>query len=167
MTDTLQSFPALDTDRLTLRPLRRSDAEALRALTDDPVIAAAIPFFAHPFTLADAEDLVARWDGSRDVMLGVWRTADRVLTGVVALHLRGDGEVELGYWFGAAFHGRGYASEAVGPVMDAVCRLLPQRLVYAECRPANRGSWRVLEKAGFRATGEDGERPERKRLALV
>jgi RimJ/RimL family protein N-acetyltransferase len=166
MNDTLHSFPATETERLMLRPLSGDDAGALRALTDDPVVAAAIPLFNQPFTLADAEALLDQWDGSRDVMIGVWRGTDSALTGVVGVHLRDGGELEIGYWFGSGFHGQGYASEAVSAVVDAARRHLPQWRIYAECRPANCGSWRVLEKVGFRATGEDGQRPGRKRLVL-
>jgi len=165
VTDALLILPAGRTARLRLRALRFDDAEALRALTDDAAIAAAIPFIPHPFTLADARAFIAQGDGGRDVFVGVWNK-DGAFIGVIGVHLRGETEAEIGYWFGTAFHGQGYASEAVGAVVAAVRGCLPHRRVYAECRPANRSSWRVLEKAGFRPTGEDGERPGRKRLVL-
>lgn len=57
--------------------------------------------------------------------------------------------VELGYWFAPAVWGRGYASElAAASVTEARERLhLPELRAFA--RPENRGSCRVLEKAGF------------------
>lgn len=166
MTDSFHDFPAMETARLVLRPLGPGDAGAMHAVTDDPVIGAAIALFNPPFTLADMEALLDRWDGSADVVFGVRRKADGVLTGAVGLHLRDRGEIELGYWFGSAFHGRGYAGEAVAAVLSGARRRLPHRRIYAECRPENLGSWRVLEKTGFHATGEDGVRPGRKRLVL-
>jgi len=167
MSDNFRDFPANETERLVLRPLCRGDAGALHAITDDPVVGAAISLFSPPFTPADADALLGRWNGDADVMIGAWRKVDARLMGVVALHLRDHGEVEIGYWFGSAFHGQGYAGEAVGAIVVNARACLPHRRIYAECRPANRGSWRVLEKAGFRATGEDGVRPERKRLVLA
>lgn len=167
MADSFSRFPATETARLRLRSLGRGDADALHAVTDDPVVGASIVIFSPPFTLADTQALLDRWDGRADIMTGAWRKADGALMGVVALHLRGRDELEIGYWFGSAFHGQGYAGEAVSATVSSVRRYLPHRRIYAECRPANFGSWRVLEKAGFRATGEDGERPERKRLVLL
>lgn len=163
----LRMFAELETGCLTLRPLDRADVEPFRRLTDDPAIAAAIPFIPHPFTRADAEAFLAQRQNGRDVFIGVWRRDAGDLAGVVGVHLRGESEVEIGYWFGSAHHGAGYASEAARAVALAARRLFPDRLIYAECRPANRASWRVLEKAGFRPTGTDGTRPERRRLELA
>jgi RimJ/RimL family protein N-acetyltransferase len=162
----LDRLAGLETQRLALRPLSLADVEPFRRLTDDPAIAAAIPFIPHPFARADAEAFLAQRESGRDLFVGVWRRDAGDLAGVVGVHLRGEAEVEIGYWFGSAYHGAGYASEAARAVAMAVRGLFPDRLIYAECRPANRASWRVLEKAGFRPTGADGTRPERRRLEL-
>jgi RimJ/RimL family protein N-acetyltransferase len=43
----------------------------------------------------------------------------------------------------------------------------PERRIFAECRPENVASWRLLEKVGFRASGADGVRSGRKRLVFA
>jgi RimJ/RimL family protein N-acetyltransferase len=161
---TLAAILSAETDRLDLRPLRPGDAAALQALTDDPTITEAISFLEAPFTLADATRLIAMNDGPGDCFLGIRLRAGGTLIGVAGAHLQGDSEVEIGYWLGTAHHGRGYASEAAVALAERLGTALPGRGIVAECRPANRASWRVLEKAGFRPTGAAGARPGRVRL---
>lgn len=157
----------LATDRLRLAPLSVADAPDLAAMTDHPAITDVISFLPAPFTQADAEALAARNDGGTDLFLG-GRLADesRLLVVVAGLHLRGEAEIELGYWVHPHHHGRGLAREAAGAALAAARRLLPARRPYAECLPANRRSWRVLQSLGFDAavTTAAPRRPGRRRL---
>jgi len=153
----------LKTRRLELKPLRRADAAALRAITDMPAIAGAIEFLPSPFTLAAARALIARNEDERECFVGVRRRGR--LAGVVGAHRQNEERIEIGYWVGPAYQGQGIATEAAGAVVAALGENFSVRIV-AECRPENRASWRVLEKLGFRATGEEGARPGRKLLAL-
>jgi RimJ/RimL family protein N-acetyltransferase len=45
-------------------------------------------------------------------------------------------------------------------------RISEERRIFAECRPQNVASWRLLTKVGFRADGLAGARSGRKRLVL-
>ena len=150
----------LTTARLVLRPLAAADVEALQTLTDDPAITGAISFLSEQFTLADARALIAS-SGGDDLFRGCRLKSDDTLIGVVGRHRRGTGGFEIGYWIGSRFAGRGYASEAARAVRDEIRAAHPDATIFAECRPDNRASWRVLEKLGFRPTGEPGERPGR------
>jgi RimJ/RimL family protein N-acetyltransferase len=152
------------TKRVRLEPLGLGDAAALHALTDDPAIAGVIDFLPNPFTLADAQDIIRRNDDDSECFFGVWR-GDR-LAGVVGAHLLGVERIEIGYWVGGAFQGMGLATEAAAAVIAAVQSKFPGRRIVAECRPDNLASWRVLEKLGFRPTGQIGARPGRQLLAL-
>lgn len=173
--DSLADLPAIETARLSIAALRPEDAQALRRLTDDPAITAAVDFLPTPFTLQDAEDLIRSGARGQDRFLGAWtREADgtvaqpastgRDLVGVVGTHLRGAGVIEIGYWIGGAARGRGYAFEAVSAIIAFLGGRFPARTVVAECRPANVASWGLLEKLGFRDTGEEGHRPGRRLL---
>jgi RimJ/RimL family protein N-acetyltransferase len=168
--DTLADLPAIETARLTIAALRPADAPAVRALTDDPAITAAVDFLPTPFTLQDAEDLIRSGARGRDCFLGAWTrdgapdSAGRALVGVFGTHLRGAGTIEIGYWVGGAARGRGYAYEAVSAILGLLGGRFPARVVVAECRPANVASWGLLEKLGFRDTGEEGHRPGRRLL---
>ncbi len=60
----------------------------------------------------------------------------------------------VGYWIGHAHAGRGYATEAVRALAEHAFGALKLHRLEAACLPANIGSRRVLEKAGFRREGE-------------
>ena len=134
----------------------------MRPITDDPAVIAAIHFLRAPFTLGDAEALIAGRIHGVERFLGVWR--DEALIGVVGTGRRG-AEIEVGYWFGSRTWGQGYGGEAVGAVVAALQREHPAAAIIAECRRENRASWRLLERLGFRAAGK-GERPGRELLRL-
>ncbi len=162
----LADLPEGATTRLRLAALIAADAEELRALTDDTAITANISFLPTPFTLDDAEALIHNNDSGNDRVLGLRRLGIGALVGVVGTHLRGADAIEIGYWIGRRFHGQGYATEALRGVVAMLGSAFPNRLIFAECRPENAASWRVLEKAGFVPTGQDGTRPGRRLLVL-
>jgi RimJ/RimL family protein N-acetyltransferase len=64
------------------------------------------------------------------------------------------GQVEIGYGFNPEVWGQGYATELVGAFTEWLLAQAEVRQVTAECVNANDGSRRVLEKCGFRHTGE-------------
>ena len=160
----LRLMTPIDTQRLHLRPLKASDAVAFRGMTDDPAITDKIHFLSHPFTIAAAERLILGDGDGRDVFWGVWAGEPPALIGTVGSHLRGSDAIEIGYWFAGASHGRGFGTEAVGAVLQALGTAFPTRDIVAECRPENEPSWRLLERLGFRSDGQDGWRTGRKRL---
>lgn len=151
------------TRRCRIAALRREDARAVLAITDASVTAR-VHILPEPFTLADAEALLAGGEAGQG-FLGVWDRADETLLGVVGVHPAAGSEVEVGYWFAAAARGRGLAAEAVRAVTEAVADLAPTRRIVAECLPENRPSWKLLERVGFSATGRKGARPGRELLA--
>jgi RimJ/RimL family protein N-acetyltransferase len=163
----LAELPPIVSDRLRLRPLGQADAEALREMTDEPTILAAVDILRAPFTLAEAERLIRGHSDGADCFFGVWPRDGDQLIGVVGAHRHGCDQIEIGYWFASAARGRGLAREAVAAVIGALERAFPDRRLVAECRPQNEASWRLLERIGFRADGAEGARPGRKRLVLV
>ncbi|MFN3945969.1 MAG: GNAT family N-acetyltransferase [Allosphingosinicella sp.] len=145
------------TDRLLLRPGWAEDAPALaRAIADETIVRnlASAPW---PYRLADAEAFVAERpvDPVNSSLLILRRTARAPeLVGVIGLARMANGEVDLGYWIARAHWGRGYATEA-GSAVIAMARdgLRLERLTAGHFLD-NPASGRVLEKLGFRATGE-------------
>jgi RimJ/RimL family protein N-acetyltransferase len=61
-----------------------------------------------------------------------------------------DGRVEIGYWLGREYWGRGIASRALRTFLD----LIEERPLHAAVAPHNPASMRVLEKCGFTRCGE-------------
>jgi RimJ/RimL family protein N-acetyltransferase len=61
------------------------------------------------------------------------------------------GEREVSYWLGRQFWGKNIATRALVEFL----KLINERPLYARAAKDNTGSIRVLEKCGFRITGED------------
>lgn len=161
----LANLPPVETARLRLGPLVPADAEALRALTDDPAITGAVEFLPSPFTLQDARQLIGPAKVKTDCFLG-GKTRSGDLAVVVGLHLRGDHAVAIGYWVGGAHRGQGHGSEAVSGVLALLRKRFPTRFVIAETLPENAASVGLLTKVGFRDTGDPGQLPGRRIFAF-
>lgn len=163
----LFSLPDIKTERLLIRRLSLADAEAFRAMTDEPAIIDAIHFLERPFTLANAEKLIGGNQDGRDCFWGVWMIGEPALLGTVGTHIRDSETIEIGYWFATVAQGHGFASEAVRGVIGTLVRAYPRHLIVAECRPENVASWGLLERVGFQSDGADGSRPGRKSLVFA
>lgn len=59
-------------------------------------------------------------------------------------------QAEIGWVFDPAFHGRGYATEAVREVIRLAFAELGLRRVEAYCFAENEPSWRLMERVGMR-----------------
>ncbi|WP_405054175.1 GNAT family N-acetyltransferase [Telmatospirillum sp.] len=131
-------------------------------MTDDPAITEMVDFLPNPFGLDDAMALI-RSQGARDRFFGIWNS-DCALVAVAGAHLQGSARIEIGYWVGRAFQGRGYASEIAPGLIRELDARYPQCQVMAECRPENAASWAVLRKCGLMPTGANGHRVGRQVL---
>jgi RimJ/RimL family protein N-acetyltransferase len=146
-----RSIPVLETERLTLRAPRREDVKAIVLIANDRRIAENTARIPHPYGVADAEafiEAVHRGEGevAFAIMLG------DILIGVCGIDSRASGP-ELGYWLGAPYCGRGYATEAVRAVIDYAFGELEHDMLAAGARVSNPASRRVLEKCAFQWTG--------------
>ena len=144
-------IPLLKTERLMLRAPCRSDVPAIVRFAGDRRIAENTARIPHPYGAEDAEEFIAsvnRQDGSVTFTI----VLDSSLIGVCGIDLRPDG-AELGYWLGAPYWGRGYATEAVRAVIDHAFGELGHEVLLSGARVSNPASRRVLEKCGFQWTG--------------
>ena len=68
-----------------------------------------------------------------------------------------DGGVEIGYGLLTGYCGKGYATEAVGAVVEWALKQDGVKYVEAETEESNIASQSVLMKCGFVPTGKNGE----------
>ncbi len=136
-------------------------------MTDDPAITGAIDFLPTPFGLGDAQRLLSGEHDGRDCFWGIRLAGEDALVGTIGTHLRGNDEIEIGYWLASAARGRGIGAESAAGVVRALRLAYPARSIFAECLPQNVGSWRLLTKLGFKADGRGGLRAGRHRLVLI
>ena len=142
------------TERLLLRPGWAEDAPALaRAIADEQVVRnlATAPW---PFALEDAEAFLA---APRDPAMPSFLITERTdgephIVGACGLGRRPSGAVEMGYWIGRQFWGKGFATEA-GRAMIEIAQALKLPRLEASHFLDNPASGRVLEKLGFLPTG--------------
>jgi len=144
-------LPVIETGRLTLRAPRRGDAKAIAALANDRRIAANTARIAHPYGAKDAEQFIASVNKRDSETCFVIMLADRLI-GACGLDPREDGP-ELGYWLGAPYWGRGFATEAARALIDHAFGELKHATLQAGARVSNPASRRVLEKCAFQWTG--------------
>lgn len=111
-----------------------------------------------PFTVEMGNRLIdeqASLDGpTNDVWVQLAVEQGGTVIGDVAIGVRDSGrQATIGYSIITDAQGRGYATEAVGAVADALFDLADIHRIVASIDPANRASKRVLEKLGFRFEG--------------
>ena len=152
------AFLPFETERLTVRAMRPSDAEALAAYRNDPGVAR-YQDWELPFTPQMARRLIAAMDGISAPVPNEWvqmaiEDRDGALVGDLAVYVDTDVRVALiGYTLAAAHHGRGYATEAAGALVDRLFGVLGVHRVAATLDPENTASARLLERLGFRYEG--------------
>jgi RimJ/RimL family protein N-acetyltransferase len=142
------------TARLLLRPGWIQDAPAVFGAIRDEAIVRNLSSPPWPYSLADAETFLnAERRPSEPAMLIFRRTGGAPeLVGSIGFGRDQDGEIELGYWIGRAFWGRGYATEAGRAAVAMARDSLRLRKLNAGHFLDNPASGRVLEKLGFRRT---------------
>ncbi|MCU0802900.1 MAG: GNAT family N-acetyltransferase [Rhodobacteraceae bacterium] len=144
------------TERLRLRPVRKSDTGLFAMYAGDRRVAEATQGIPHPLPPGAAEAFVARAVavGAEEdiwVMDGSPAGLAEVL-GVISLKKMDRNQSEVAFWVAPAFWNLGIASEAVQALVVAN----PQgcKTMFAEAFQDNPRSARVLTNAGFQYLGD-------------
>jgi RimJ/RimL family protein N-acetyltransferase len=142
------------TPRLLLRPGFPEDAPALADAIADEAVARNLAVVPWPYKLRDAEAFLA---SPRDPVLPSLLIFERTqaeprLVGSCGLGRRASGAVEMGYWIGRPYWGRGLATEACGALIE-IARTLGLASLEGSHFVDNPASARVLEKLGFEPLG--------------
>ncbi len=155
----MQAFDGipLKTDRLLLRPLQESDAEALFDVFADPTVMrywSSPPWTqieaAHETIAADLKATSRSYlrlaitveDGTR--FIGTCTLFDIITTCRRA---------EIGYALGSGAWGKGYMNEALTALLDYGFAELDLNRVEADIDPRNQASAKTLERLGFKREG--------------
>ena len=147
--------PVIATERLRLRPVRRSDMGPIEQYTTDRRVAEMTGSIPHPLPPGSADAYVTRClDGSDEVVwaLDASDTGLGELAGVVSLRPMDRRQAEIGYWIAPIVWNTGLATEAVRALMEA--NPLGQAQVFGKVFQDNPASARVLTNAGFDWIGD-------------
>lgn len=142
----------LQTARLTVRPFRETDVDALFPILSDPAV---MQFIEPPFTQEQTADFL-RQAGLCDppLVYAVIRKADNVLLGHLIWHPYDGDSYELGWVLGRDFWGQGYGDELTAAAITlARKRDIPTLMI--ECHPAQAITRHMAEKHGFVPYGCD------------
>jgi RimJ/RimL family protein N-acetyltransferase len=144
------------TDRLLLRPGWAEDAPALARAIGEEAIVRNLAMAPWPYDLDNARAFLAAERQPSEASFLIFRRTHGAprLIGAAGLGRDIDGGIELGYWISRPHWGLGYATEA-GRAIIAIARdgLRLGRLSAGHFLD-NPASGRVLEKLGFRPTGQ-------------
>lgn len=146
----------LATKRLTLRPFREDDVQALYEYSRDEPVGRNAGWKPHE-SLQESDDILHLVFLNQPSVWAVERKADGRLMGSVGLitdSARQYGSARsLVYALGVDYWGQGYMTEAVRAVIRFGFAQMGLDLISATCYPDNPASRRVLEKCGFRYEG--------------
>ena len=139
----------LATERLVLRPFRRSDVTAFARLAGDWAVASMTSDIPHPLT--EAQAMAWLRPGRGEVRFAI--ELEGQLIGGAGFYRRRSGAAELGFWLGRPWWGCGYATEATRAVVKYgfEARRLPG--FTSSHFVDNRASAGVLRKLGFEPVG--------------
>lgn len=144
----------LKTDRLTLRPLQKGDAEPIARLAGDWDVATMTERIPYPLEGGAAMDWVQAV--KNEVIFSMDLNGEFI--GCAGMAPKDDGNTELGYWVGKPWWGKGYATEAGLSVVRYGFLELGVPCLISGHFEDNPASGRVLRKLGFEPTGEACER---------
>jgi ribosomal-protein-alanine N-acetyltransferase len=142
-------FIDIETPRLHLRAIVASDWPAILAYMSDPAVTAWLP--QGVFDEQAARAFAVKHAGEEREAMAVIEKASGQLIGHMPYHAWfGPKTYEIGWVFGRAHQGQGYATEAARALMAHAFGGLGAHRVIATCQPENAASWRVAEKLGLR-----------------
>lgn len=149
--------PALQTERLSLRPLTRADENTLHRISNDPLVRVYL-WDDEPVYAEAIRDLVQRSSHTfSDECVGLFgirlRDSEDLVGFCGFVRLERMDELELAYELVPELWGRGLATEAARACVRYAFEEAGLRRVIAGANPPNVASLRVLEKLGMKPVG--------------
>ena len=152
------AIPTIETERLTLRPMREADATALFEISQEPEV---VRFVGdrHVPTLQETWRMVAAWIGHWALRgYGQWaieeRASGRFIGRAGIINPADWPGPEVGYLLGRPWWGRGYATEAARAAMDWGFHEIGFTDLISLIDPLNHASIAVATRLGETLRGE-------------
>ncbi len=147
---------SIDCDLCVIRSWQQQDERTLPYHANNKAIWLNVrDRFPHPYTSADAHQWIESMVGAcPETSFAI--TVGGEAVGGIGLELHDDIErcaAEVGYWIGQTYWGRGIVTEALKAFTQYAFGAFELSRLYALPFAHNRGSCRVLEKAGYQCEG--------------
>ena len=154
--DTIVNQPVMETERMILRPLRRSDAGLLEMYGSDERVARMTRSIPYPMPPGATDAYIARsLADERDEDVWVLDGSPKgmaELVGMISLERMDREQSEISYWVAPAFWNTGFAQEAITALIGA--NPLDNKAIFASVFQDNPVSARVLTNTGFEYLGD-------------
>ncbi|WEO64620.1 GNAT family N-acetyltransferase [Rhizobium rhizogenes] len=145
--------PIIQTERLTLRPHRLSDADAITESLSDFAVTRMLARVPTPYDRQDALDWLVQHTAGLDTGWDLAVTEkDDVHIGMAGIDLR-HGRWHLGYWLNRYYWRHGIMGEAVGATLERFARRMPDVAVFSGIFADNPASLKLQQKLGFEIIG--------------
>lgn len=148
-----RSFPTFRTPRLTLRRIEFGDIHEVFEALSNPKITRY--YAVHYDTLEDTEAQMDWFETIWREQTGMWWAicleGQKKLIGACGFnHYQAEqAQSEIGYWLLPPYHGKGYASEALQPMIDYGFDRLALQRIEAWVERGNKASEKLLQRLGF------------------
>ena len=151
----------LTTERLIIREIGYSDLADIIRQANDLDVARYLLLMPHPYTEQDGREFIelckntARQDPRTEYFLGIELIREKRFAGAIGLHQVDpfQGTAMMGYWLGKPHWRKGYMTEAVDRMIRFSFESLLLRRINIEAYVENKGSLKIIERAGFRLEG--------------
>lgn len=152
-----QGFPLLQTNRLWLRRIVPSDAQAIYAIFGDDLVTQYYDLGTMT-DVAEAETMIrrlsARYRHGQAIRWGIARKLDGGLIGTCGYHFQAAAfKAEIGYDLASAYWHQGYMNEALRAMLAYGFETLQLNRIEALVMLNNHASAAVLRRLGFREEG--------------
>jgi len=154
----------LETERLILRPWEEDDADSLYKYAKDPTVGPIAGWPVH--TSVENSREIIRGVLSAEETYAVCLKEDNAAIGSIGLippaqsqTTATDSEIEVGYWIGVPFWGKGYIPEAVRALQKHAFENLGYSAMWCGYYDGNEKSKRCQEKCGFRYHHTEENKP--------
>ncbi|MBL7490681.1 GNAT family N-acetyltransferase [Frankia sp. AgB1.9] len=146
----------LETDRLTLRPLRLADVDAFLALHADDRVNRFVGSYTRDQALVRLETVEKQWTNRGHGLFAVQLKTTGEFVGRIGPQFWDEfGEVEMAWTLRAEAWGRGYATEAAQACIDWAFEHLAENYLAAYIHPENAASHHVARRLGFSVLRDD------------
>ena len=150
---------ALKTERLVIKSPEIDDKVELTQLINDYDVVQWLSNMPFPYKQEDAEVFIEQSQEKilkHEIKTYMIFHNKKMLGGIELRDFNGH-SCELGYWLGRKYWGKGFATEAVGRLLELGFDELDLNEIYASYKVGNKASKKVLEKSGFQFYREKQE----------
>ncbi len=151
------------TERLCLRPWQESDAESLYTYAKDPRVGFPCGWQVHT-SVENSLEIIKNVLTDENTF-AVCLKEDNIAIGSIGLISPArsadavESEIEIGYWIGVPFWGKGYIPEAVRVLQKFAFEELKVTAMWCGYYDGNEKSRRVMEKCGFTYHHTEKDKP--------